>query len=251
MFSAGPASFPSRYVLLLGLLISISAIAQENGPYDIHSEFGSIRVEHFECSTADIDHFSCRLEYSYDFPGRTSVYVDGIGLAPAQAHFRYRSRAPFLKILDQEGGKVIATAKLRETGKMRSGLISEFPAFSDFPPAPVLSGIKPGSSPFSSRLDDVLNRMFPGYDGGEIRQNVHYSITSYATIPVATRNLVVQVAVMVSNPDPSDDNSRFRVRWTARERNRLEDKWRSLQSTGPEADAVVQFVRGVLQSLVS
>jgi hypothetical protein len=165
------------------------------------------------------------LDYAYTIQDARQVYVASLGLAPASARFRYFSAERKLEILDSK--KTLASVLLRPTDVARASDPVDFPGFRDFASPALRSGNLSYSEPFSVRATRLLNFYFTsGYDPDEIRSNVHYYITSYRNLDLNTRNLVGQIAIMLSNPEPVADSLAFRVRWLLREKNRFDPDWR-------------------------
>jgi hypothetical protein len=116
------------------------------------------------------------------------------------------------------------------------------PTFRDFRQEQSLSGELATGRIFSVQAQDVLNRLFPsGYDPDETRNNIHYYITGYQSIPSAQKNLLLEVAVMLSNPEPTDRRNAYRLRWVARKKSLLDPEW-ATASEAPEVRSVQAFL---------
>ena len=52
-----------------------------------------------------------------------------------------------------------------------------------------------------------------------------------------------------SNPEPLEDSAAFRIRWIAREKNRLEDDWHAPKSGSDSANLVHEFVNALCKRI--
>jgi hypothetical protein len=234
-----------RAVIITLFLFTRLGAPQGDQSYELTGPGFEIRVLEVFCSGPEPQ--LCFLNYSYSFPGHSHVYIEGIGQAPAIGSFRYYSKNRLLQFSEDRGGKGLAIARFRETSVTR-GANPELPTFRDFPQTQSSSGSVPADQMFSVKAQQVLNQRFPsGFDPDEVRSGVHYYITTYAPVESGQKNLLLQVAVMLSNPEPAEQPNAFRVRWIAREKNRLDPDWRLLTSDSPEMGSVERYIREVIR----
>lgn len=239
-------------------LVALSAIhssAQGVAGYTL-AEGGLYRitVHQVSCgSDAEPSPLGCRIHYSYRFEKRSSVYIAELGEVPASGEFEYVSKQPritFLESLDPEA--VITFVDVKKTANTRGDPIPSFPSFRDFPPTPVVVGRLSRNGAFFDNAQRAFRDAFGAhYDPDEVRNGVRYLITDYAQINGPSPNLKVQVAVMVSNPEPFGDGTGFRIRWIAREKNKLEDDWRAPKSGSASEASINTFLTELRRKIES
>jgi hypothetical protein len=192
----------------------------------------------------------CRVHYSYRFERRTTVYITELGEAPATGEFEYVTKEPRVTFQASADGNVLAFIKVHETALTRGDPIPNFPAFRDFPVTPIISGRLKQNVIFPERMQYLLSNLFhSGYDPDEIRNGVRYFITGYRPIKSPHPNLSIEVAVMISNPEPAGDTKGFRIRWIGREKNKLDDDWHAPNPSTATAANILEFVHELHVSL--
>jgi len=242
-----------RITVGLLMLSSVLSLAQDVAGYTL-AEDGVYRitVHHVFCGPpGKPSPVGCRIHYSYRFERRTSVHIAELGEVPATGEFDYISREPRITFLESSNPEAILTfVDVKETAVTRGDPIPTFPAFRDFPPTPVIVGRLPRSGIFFNNAQNaIVNSLKSRYDPDEIRNGIRYLITDYSEIKTAHPNLMVQVAIMISHPEPAEDSRAFRIRWIAREKNKLEDDWRPLTSAGRSASFVNAFLAGLRREI--
>src|SRR5439155_18613012 len=74
--------------------------------------------------------------YRYDFRGRRTVYIKGLGTVPGRGEFEYLTREPGLEVRDAPGGAVLASVQLKETVVVAAKPpLNYVPPEKEFPPA--------------------------------------------------------------------------------------------------------------------
>src|SRR5262249_25895385 len=71
------------------------------------------------------------ITYSYEFRGRNTVYVRGLGTIPAKGNFSYLTSDLQLEFLESATGPVLAAVQLEETIQTMSSDSTELPKESD------------------------------------------------------------------------------------------------------------------------
>jgi hypothetical protein len=192
----------------------------------------------------------CRVRYSYRVENRSSVYIEELGEVPAEGEFDYVSKEPRITLLySPDPEAVIGFINVERTADTRSEAVPKFPSFYDFPQAPPVVG-KCLRGTFFSGAQRALQAVFGSrYDPDESRNGVRYLITDYTEIKGPSPNVKVKVAVMISHPEPPGDATGFRIRWIAREKNKLNDNWRDVNSDSKSAPLINKFVDGLRVSI--
>jgi hypothetical protein len=235
-----------RICLILAAFTVVQGLAQDVAGYTLAEE-GRYRITVHQVSCgpdAQPSPFGCRVHYSYRFENMSSVFIAGLGEVPASGEFDYvtkQSRITFLDSPDPDA--VITFLDVNKTAATRGDPLPSFPAFRDFPPSPAVVGKLGQKGTFFDHAQRALTELFASrYDPDEMRNGVHYLITDYAEIKGPSPNLQVQVAVMISNPEPAPDATGFRIRWIVREKNKLEDEWRAPKSDSGSVASVNAFL---------
>jgi hypothetical protein len=163
------------------------------------------------------------ITFSYDFKGRKSINIKGLGQAPPKGQFSYLSTEDHLEFQDTVG-RAVVTVPLKVT-KAPEGGSTDMPTESDFKPF-FLSESRPDATGFHLRAQSVLNSLFPS--GYAVRQSggISYYMTTYRPLEGLPENLRGQVAVMISHPyDASGDRFNFRVQFVARQKPKKSGEW--------------------------
>ena len=239
-----------RSGLTLAFCCHFSCFAQSPGGRVLVDEGNyRITIHHVFCDLREPSR--CRINYSYRFENRTSVHIAGFGEVPATGEFDYISRMDRVTFLETTDPKsVIAFIEVRETAVTRGDPIPDVPSYERFPERPIVVGRVAESGMFLAHAQQALKEKFRSrYDPDTMRRNIRYLISDYADIPPPHPNRQLQVAVMISNPDPIEDSSAFRIRWIAREKNRLEDDWRVPKPGSDSALLVDRFVHSLCKDI--
>ncbi|HKO99574.1 MAG TPA: hypothetical protein VJU86_21525 [Pyrinomonadaceae bacterium] len=174
-----------------------------------------------------------QISYDYDFKGRTTVHVKGIGIVPAKGQFSYMTSEPQLEVRESADGPVIAMVQLEETIRTQGSDSTEFPEESKFPTF-FRSGSWNAPATFPGAAIKVIQKYFPsGYNPRQTGQ-VNYYVTTYRNLQVpnpnndsAIQNLRSQVAIVVSQPyDQTTNQFTYRIQFIARDRPRMSTTWR-------------------------
>lgn len=174
-----------------------------------------------------------QISYSYEFKGRTTVHVKGIGTVPAKGAFSYMTSEPQIEVRASADGPVLATVPLEETIRTQGSDSTEFPEESKFPTF-FRSGSWTPPATFPGAAIKVIQKYFPsGYNPRQTGQ-VNYYVTTYRNLQVpnpnndsAIQNLRSQVAIIVSQPyDQTTNSFTYRIQFIARDRPRMSTTWR-------------------------
>lgn len=161
------------------------------------------------------------ITYDYDFHNRDSVYVPGLGDAPAKGSFSYITRATHLQFLDSAKGHAIATVVLKPTAYAMGSDSVEIPQIGDFPSLQ-RTGFWVPSITFPVAAQAVIQKYFPsGYQVQEIG-TTNYYITGYRDLDQSDPQLISQVALMISAGSPlKGEQLEYAIQFIARDKPRL------------------------------
>ena len=149
------------------------------------------------------------LNYTYEFKGRDTVSIKGIGTLPAKGKQQHLFTQDTLEFMDSDG-QLLAVVELKPNKKQPEGGALEMPKDSDFDQ--FLSDSTRAQTTFLSRTMQTLNKWFPS--GYTIKQEgqVTSFVTGYRDVDGLPSNLRGELAVRVSFPyDPNSDQFYFRI----------------------------------------
>lgn len=239
--------------MLRKILLMLFAAILFIGPLTAHAGFGGTagarevqeRVNHaqgadytvtvatvLERTTAE-NRVVYQITYSYEFKGRSSVYVKGIGSVPPKGEFSYMTSEPLLEFRESAAGAVITVVQLEETIRTMGSDSTEFPEESRFP-AFFRSGSWTPPTTFPGAASSVIQKYFPsGYNARQTGQ-VSYLVTTYRNLEipnpgsdVAIQNLRSQIAIILSQPyDSAGNRFNYHIQFVARDRPRMSSTWR-------------------------
>jgi hypothetical protein len=165
--------------------------------------------------------------YDYEFPQRSSVFVEHLGTVPAKGSFRYISTDKQLEFRDGPGGDVLATVPLQETVIVAAKPpLMEVPDESQFPAA-FRELIWDSSNSLHERANTVLGKFFrydPRNDKGVV-----YLRTTFTPLPLGSvpDGVTAQVALLLSFIDrPEAGKYSFRIQSLVREGRTHSDEFR-------------------------
>ena len=188
------------------------------------------------------------LSYQYRFPGRSTVYVEGLGLVRASGELTYLTSDSELRFRESAGGRILTTVPLKETIVLQSGSAPEMPSPDEFGDA-TLEGVLPRDALFFEKSSRILNTTFPSGYSVRRADDVNTYVTTWTKLSGwADLHLLGQIAVAISHPyEARDSSTRFRVKFVARESRSSSPTWRSAgQSVN---DAAVAFVNTLIARL--
>jgi hypothetical protein len=167
------------------------------------------------------------IDYNYDFPGKDSVHVAGLGLVPGRGHFHYVTSATQLEIYDAHDGTPIVTRELQETT-----VVAAKPPLNEIPPPTAFetshkSYVWKSNRSLPQHLDDVLNAYFR-YEPREDQKasTITTSFTPLA-LPDSSNGTLAQVALLISFPHESTPGEfRFYVQTDLQEGRSHSDDFR-------------------------
>src|SRR5207247_4585365 len=140
------------------------------------------------------------VSYSYEFKGRATVWVDGLGAIPIKVKFNYMTSDNKIEFRESANGPLIAGVGLEETSKINSGDGStDLPKDSEFP-AFFRSSTWTSPPVFSDAVVSVIQSFFVSGYNVKQESTISYYITTYRRLDVSDRNLRSQIAVRISLP---------------------------------------------------
>jgi hypothetical protein len=174
-----------------------------------------------------------QISYNYEFKGRTTVYIKGLGFVPSKGQFSYMSSEAQLEFRESETGPVIATVQLEETIRSQGSDSTEFPEESKFPSFFRSSSWSPPAT-FPVAAVKIIQKYFPSGHTARQSGSVNSFITTYRNLQIPNpnndvniQNLRSQIAVIVSQPyDPSVNGFIYHIQVVARDRPKLSTTWR-------------------------
>jgi hypothetical protein len=193
-----------------------------------------------------------QITYSYDFGGRNSVYVRGLGTVSAIGKFSYLTADREVEFRQSVTGPVLTTVQLEETVRSMGSDSTELPKEGDFLQA-FRSGTWTPPATFAETAVRVIQKYFPsGYNPRQVGQ-VNYYTTTYRNLEVRDRNLRSQLAVNISQPyDAAADKFTYRVQFVARDRPRLSGTWRHGEERSEQTKiAAEKFIDELIRELTS
>jgi hypothetical protein len=167
-----------------------------------------------------------QISYTYEFKGRDSIYIRGLGTVPSNGAFSYMVSELYLEFRDPINGSIIANVHLEETARSLGADSTDMPKETDFP----LSFRSDAWSPsitFPGVATRIIQRYFPSGYKSQQSGEVNYYLTTYRNLQVTDQNLRSQIAVNISQPyDIAGETFNFRIQFVTRDRPRLSDTWR-------------------------
>ena len=188
-----------------------------------------------------------RVSYTYEFPGRSDVYIRGAGRVPSRGSFSYFYAGDSIEFLDGPQGRVLRAVAIQHPITLMGDRAPNIPDEAQFP-AESRSGRWQGPEPFAGKALKVLDQAFRyGYRVYEKEQRVFY-LTTYTDVPVAVENTRVEVSVLISLASKAESpDTPFALRFKAQERRSHTD-WRDSLSD-PSRLSVEAFVDRLLATL--
>lgn len=185
------------------------------------------------------------VDFDYEFVGRETVYVKGIGLVPASGSLKYLTLDGRLEFRESAGGAVLATVPLSETVVLQ-GASFDIPSESDLTPT-AREELWTGRGLFTNRARSALNALFPtGFVAADVN-GANVWTTSYSRLSNLSECLIGEVAISVSHPFNTRDGMMFRVRYAAREARCLSPRWR--KPSQEVKTAAENFVTQLIQQI--
>ena len=143
------------------------------------------------------------VDYNYDIPGKSSVYIAGLGIVPGRGHFHYLTSAKNLEIDDALDGTPIVIQTIQETTVVAAKPpLNQIPPIAEFETTHKAYAWKSNRS-LQQHLDDLLNSHFR-YLPLE-HQKSSTIVTSFAPLALAgsPNGTIAQVALLISFPHES------------------------------------------------
>jgi hypothetical protein len=193
-----------------------------------------------------------KVTYSYEFTGRPSIYISGIGVSEPKGLLSYIVFEPVIEFRDSSEGPVLARLLLKETGRAMGEDSTDLPKESDFLEN-ARSGIWKGPGVFSSVAIDVIQKYFPLGYAARNKNAMDYYITTYRGLEVSDAQVHSQIALIVSHPyDKTNKDFSFHVQFVARDKPRMSSTYRYGDDRNHETlEAAAAFVNQVIEELSS
>jgi len=181
---------------------------------------------------------------SLDFPGWSSIYVDGYGEVPSKTALTYVTDGSRLTIRASSGKPPLTDQMLSATAISMGADLDPVPRdsykyFGGNGPAPTTHFRVAQAGVLSQRF------LFPPYV--YTHNSNTFSETRYHRLTVDERNLIVEVAAQLSFPSDSATNAGFELRYAVRERRKGTDWLPEPSSSG--AQAASSFIVDLIQEL--
>jgi hypothetical protein len=184
------------------------------------------------------------ITFDYEFQNRSSIYVPGLGLAPAKGSFSYKIAEDRLEFMDGPNGRVIKAMTPVPTSAEMGVDSTDTPKQSDFAATARVDYWKTPLTGFPGTAAAVIQKYFPfGYVVQAIG-NTNFYITHYRTLQTSDVQLRSQIALMISQPYAiSADRLEYHIQIIARDRPRLSPTQRYGDDRSPlTLDAATKFV---------
>jgi hypothetical protein len=180
-----------------------------------------------------------------DFPGQSSIYIDGYGEIPSKANLTYLTDTSRLTIRAASGGVPLADQTLAATAVSMGGDLdqvpqSDFKFFGGTGPAPT-------TQHFRAAQADILFQKFLYPPYVYTHNSSTFSQTLYHRLTVDQPNLIVEVAAELSFPSDSTTNAGFELKYAVREKRKALDWQPEPSTTG--AQAAKSFIVDLVQEL--
>lgn len=189
------------------------------------------------------------VSYKYNFLGRQTVYIKGLGVVSSRGEFEYFTREPTLQILDAPDGAILAEVALKETVVVASGApLNYVPSDGEFPAA-FRSYAWTSSTPLQERLNGVLRKYFSYMPHDE--NKVNYISTTFTPLQIEklARGTTAHVALLISFPhDATQGKYWFHVKSLVREGRVLSDSTRPTNNESIQR-AASEFVDQLIKEI--
>jgi hypothetical protein len=188
-----------------------------------------------------------RVSYTYDFPGRSQVFIRGVGTVRSKGSLSYLQNGETIEFLDESKQDTLYVAKIEHPVTLMGARAPVIPDETQFP-RESRRGRWRGEGPFAEKAFGVLEQHFrSGYRAFEKDASVFY-LTSYAEVPPHDDSTRTQVSILISYPAMSDAHDvSFTVAFTSQERRSRTD-WRDASSESSKK-ATEAFVDSLLDAL--
>ena len=243
-----------KHRTLTGVCLSISvfAAAQSDLPPENQAsgEGYRINVQRVIKRSAPGGQLTYEITFDYEFHDRPSVYVPGLGSAPAKGSFSYKTFEPRLEFMDSPNGRVLQSLAPSPTSAEMGIDSTETPKQSDFPAVARIEHWKPPLM-FPTAAAGVIQKYFPfGFIAQAIGATNFY-ITHYRGLQTSDAQLRSQIALMISQPYTQDkDTLEYHVQFIARDHPRLSATMRYAEDRSQlTLDAAKTFVDQFISEL--
>ncbi|MEN3333254.1 MAG: hypothetical protein V7641_2619 [Blastocatellia bacterium] len=197
-------------------------------PYTIDGQEGAVKIEAVVQTHRTHDRTVIyKVNYSYEFKGLDSVYIEGFGSVPAKGRFTYFTEDSNIRFKESAQGRILTVISLLGSEVNTSSTTeADFPEESQFT-LTYRSGLWPYSSSFQKAINKVINQSFPsGYKAFEAN-NINYYQTTYVSLRDLPENLIAEIAVLFSHPyEVKARQFAFHIQFVAREKRVQSGRWR-------------------------
>lgn len=180
------------------------------------------------------------ISYTYSFDGHSSVFISGLGLAPASGTFTYLTSQPCLEFRASERGEVLASVRLKPTAVAMGSDSVDVPEQSSLNgPFRELTWTPVTTFPEFAR--DLFDKYFPlGYETRDAN-NTHYSVSTFHTLQTSNMQIVSQIAIALSQPYGLNGKSvLYHMQFVIRDRPRLSSTFRYGNDVASETSTAAQ-----------
>jgi hypothetical protein len=194
------------------LLVVLMVCASSAIPASGTEESNGVKILHAVTVRVAAEKKALSISYQYQFPGRETVHIKGLGTVPAKGSFAYITESPSLVFEETPNGGVVATVDLKETVAVAAKPpLNEIPNESEFDPAFRAFPWEPKSS-LEGRANVVLGKYF-AYQPREI-DNVTEFLTTFAPLDKTLdgQRIIGRVAMLLAFPYEKTRAGNFTVR---------------------------------------
>jgi hypothetical protein len=237
-----------RLLILCTFAFGFRSPAQQGTASIVHTDSTPVKVQHVEEFRTSSGGNFLQVAYDYDFVGKKSIYIRGLGNVPGRGSFDYFTPESSLEFRESIEGPVLLTIPLLPTEVAMGAEHLDFPRPRDF--GDFLTGTwKKSEALFKPHMVSVIDKYF--IEGKLAMQvdSIDYVITSYRTLPTTDPNLLAYVVVSISRPyDTSRLGFDFHLSYLAREKRKLSDT-PSDKLSKKSKDAVDLFIGTLMTEL--
>lgn len=232
----------ARLGIALGVWISLLILASSLRATQQDTGAPTVKVKRFVLAVVDGERKVWRVSFTYSFPGREDVFLEGVGRIAPNGQLTYLTENKQLRFTDADG-KFLKSMALNRTGTPEGAGV-ELPSAADF--GDTYLSYNRARAFLPNECGSNLNTFFTSGYMMDLKDKITYYTTSYQVIKDGvSRNKRAQVALRVSSPyaGPGRQIS-YRMQMLVRERGRGEEDtaWLTGSQISPETQsAAVKF----------
>lgn len=168
-----------------------------------------------------------RVAYRYEFHGKQTVYIRGLGMVAARGEYEYLTRDASLQVRDAPDGAILADVPIKETVVVAAKApLNYVPPQQEFPAA-FRSEVWSSAASLQDRVNAVLRKYFSYMPSDD--NKVNYVATTFTPLQVdkLPAGATAQLALLISFPhDAAANRYSFRVHSLVEEGRLLSDDTR-------------------------